>query len=215
MSETTPPHISPGVTAGWEDILEPGETILWQGRPDNVVVWRNVLSVESAFGLVFGLFALFWIIAAVGMGGVGGINPIGLIFPLFGLPFLATGVWMVVGRIIWDARQRGRTWYTLTDRTAFIATDSGGTRKLETYPLRAEMDIQLEDGDPGTVWFERKIAHHPGRWSGGPGNKRYRGPSTSVTPIGFRRIDDPRRVYRLLRDRIAALQHDDAAPSLA
>lgn len=197
--------------AGWEGILEPGERILWQGRPDTVIEWSNILSIQGVFGLFFAAFAVLWIMTAGAMGAGGMSSPIDLFFPLFGLPFLATGLWIMVGHIIWDARMRSRTWYTLTDRTAFVATLAGGSRKLETWPLHGEMNLSLEDGSPGTVWFEKRVFRDPGGYSGSGTSRRYRPPRTTVTPVGFRRIADARRVHRLLLDRVAALRAAEAA----
>ena len=44
---TTPPE-------GWEGILAPGETILWQARPSGAVMWSDLFGFQSAFGLLSG-----------------------------------------------------------------------------------------------------------------------------------------------------------------
>lgn len=191
------------VPAGWEGILEPGERILWQGRPDTRVEWGDVISFQSMFGLVFAGFAVFWITMARNIGSHFD-DGISSVFPLFGLPFVAVGLHMVVGRLIFDAVRRRGTWYTLSDRTAFIAVSSRGLRRLERYPLEPDMPLVLDDGNPGTVWFAEKVTHNPGGWSGSGSNQRYRGPSTTREQIGFRRIDGARGVYRLMLDAVAA-----------
>ncbi len=202
-----PPAPAEPVPPGWEGLLEPGERILWQGRPDSRLVWADLLQVQTLFGLVFTGFALFWIASAARMGrGFGGGGPVDGVFPLFGLPFVAVGLYMVVGRIFWDAFVRRGLNYTLTDRTAFIAANLMGRRKLERYPVGPDMKLVLEEGTPGTVWFAEKVTHRPGGWTGSGSNRSYRGPSTTREPIGFRRIETPREVYRLLLDRIEALR---------
>ena len=50
--------------AGWEGILDPGERILWQGRPVPGIVWRPQQMVTFLFGLAFAGFALFWMLMA-------------------------------------------------------------------------------------------------------------------------------------------------------
>jgi len=46
----------------------------------------------------------------------------GVSFPLFGLPFVAVGLYMVFGRFIGDARMRARTFYGVTnDRVIIIS----------------------------------------------------------------------------------------------
>lgn len=184
---------------GWDGILDDDETILWQGRPDSAVVWSDLISFESVFGLFFGGFALFWVIGAAAMtSGIpsqGGVGAVFTFFPLFGLPFLAVGLYMVVGRIFWDAFQRGRTWYTLTDRAAYIARDTFGKRSLKRYGLEDLNPPDLQDNTPGSVIFAEDISHY--RSSSRRGGSRNR---TTRTPVGFRRIPDARAVYRLLVD---------------
>lgn len=210
LPEPPPPPVpAEPVPPGWEGLLEPGERILWQGRPDARVEWAEVVSFQSMFGVVFTAFAVFWITMARGMGGRfddGGMTDI---FPLFGVPFVAVGLYLVVGRLIHDAIRRRGTWYTLTDRTAFIAVTFRGRRRLERYPISRDMPLGLEDGTPGTVWFAEKVTHNPGGWTGSGSNRSYRAPSTTREQVGFRRIGNPRAVYRLLLDRIEALR---AAP---
>ncbi len=193
---------------GWDDILDDGEEIAWQGRPDKAIIWADMLSFESLFGIFFGGFALFWIAGASAMiggqasfGGNSGIGAVFTFFPLFGLPFLAIGLYMVVGRIFWDAHRRGRTWYTLTDRAAYIARDTMGKRSLKRYAIAEMQPPNLQDGQPGTVIFAEEISTYRTSSRNGPGRTK-----TRVTPIGFRRIDDARAVYRMIVSKRDALK---------
>ncbi|MGR3492221.1 MAG: aspartate carbamoyltransferase catalytic subunit, partial [Shimia sp.] len=81
---------------------------------------------------------------------------------------------------------RRHTWYTLTTRRAFIATDKPIVgRKLSSYPLAPDTKIDFIDGPPDTIHFAEKT---------------HRGDNgTTVTPIGFERIDGGREVLRLMR----------------
>lgn len=185
-----PPPPAP-VPAGWEGILAPGERILWQGRPEPGVDWQALVDTRTPFGLVFAGFACFWIWQAARMGGAGP-------FPLFGIPFLLVGLHLAFGRVVWDAYARRGTHYTLTDRTAFVASQALGKRKLDRYPLTPGMALVLEEGDPGAVWFGEQVT----TYAGGPGpgrSRRYRGPRTVRRRIGFDRIAEARQVYGLLR----------------
>ena len=193
---------------GWEDILSPGETILWHGRPDSRIAWKGLLSLRSLHGAAFAAFALFWMLQASRVTGfmtefrltsaqgepMGGFSGY---FPYFGLIFLAAGLYTMVGRLVWDAMKRRRTWYTLTDRAAYIATDLLG-RTLDRYELRPDQPLELEDGKPGAVWFAERLVHHPGRWSSVGGDRRYHEPFTARHRVGFERISDARTVWRLL-----------------
>jgi hypothetical protein len=177
-------------TAGWDGILADGETIVWQGQPEPGIAWRDAISATSAFGVVFTGFALFWMaMAATIIGGGSGPGFPFSMFPLFGLPFLAVGLYFLVGHVIVDAYVRSTTWYTLTDRTAFVASNAFGQRKLSSYPIREMPFLELDDTAPGSVLFwheDSPRSHRTGR-------------------IGFRRIAEARAVHARLREARGAL----------
>ncbi|QDC07832.1 aspartate carbamoyltransferase catalytic subunit [Oceanicola sp. D3] len=137
---------------GWEGLLDDDEEILWQGRPSAGVVVRGKDIFESLFGLFFAGFAIFWMSMASSMGTPRNAPGIFQFFPLFGLPFLAIGLYMVFGKYFWKAYQRRHTNYTLTNKRGFIATEVLGTRKLKSYPLTDRLELeQSARGD--TLWF--------------------------------------------------------------
>jgi hypothetical protein len=173
------------VTDGWEGILDPEERILWQGRPDGGIVISVANIASGAFGLFFAGFALFWMIMASQAGGV---------FWMFGLLHFSVGIGISFGPIVGGAFIRRHTWYTLTDRRAFVATDvpiKGKT--LDSYPITRDTRISFEEGGLSNIHFAEGM--------------RYRGGKKRLSPIGFERIPDGREVYRLLRD-IQKAQHE-------
>lgn len=195
--------------AGWEGIFEDGESVLWQGRPRGGVIWSDLLRFETFFGLFFAGFAVFWIVGAATMGRMthsgSSFDLMGTLFPLFGIPFVAIGLYMVIGRIFWDAHTRGRTWYTLSDRAAYIATDTLGKRTLKRYPYDDMVSPSLDDDTPGSVWFAEEIRNYTTRRRSSSGMNMGTPQRHFVrVPIGFRQIDDARQVYRLIN------QHRDA-----
>ncbi|MDJ0826403.1 MAG: aspartate carbamoyltransferase catalytic subunit [Rhodobacter sp.] len=166
------------VPAGWEGILDDGESILWQGRPGTRVVWRVAHTASLLFGLAFAGFALFWMIMASQAGGG---------FWMFGLIHFFVGLGVAFGPPYWSAWRRRHTWYTLTDRRAFIATDLPlQGRKLKSYPIDAKTPLDFQDGEKPSIYF----AHTYRRTKNG---------STRV-PIGFERLVDGEAVYKLFRD---------------
>lgn len=164
--------------SGWEGILDEGETVLWQGRPDGRVVFRIGKAFQFVFGLFFAGFALFWMVMASQAGGA---------FWMFGLIHFSVGLAISFGALFWDAYRRRHTWYTLTDRRAFIATDMPHKgRQLQSYPIAPSTQLVFNPGPFATITF----AHEERRGSKG---RRY------TVPVGFERIADGDEVYRHLR----------------
>ncbi|NPD18481.1 hypothetical protein [Alterinioella nitratireducens] len=177
---------------GWQGLLAPGETILWQGQPGTGIRWRSLASPLTLMGAFFTGFSLFWISMATSMTRGADVPFPFQIFPLFGLPFLAIGLYMLGGHAIWDTIKRAGTHYTLTNRTAFVGVNLLMRRTLLSYPIDRMDRVLLEDGIPGSVIF-----------SGVQGR--------GATRPGFYLIDDAREVYRMLRDARSALTQGNTA----
>ncbi len=186
----------------WSGLLEEGEKILWQGQPDTRVTWRDLVGPFTPFGIIFTGFSIFWIVMARSMTGGAGF-PLTL-FPLFGLPFFVIGLYLLAGHVFLDAYFRRHTFYTLTDRTAFIATSRFGTRRLSSHPIADMPFLELEDGAPGSVLFAERTATGTRHRAGRPMGKRTMSTSTT-SRLGFRHIAEARQVYRMLRDARGAL----------
>ena len=160
---------------GWEGILDEDEHIMWQGRPDTRIAFRWANTFMVVFGLFFSGFALFWMIMAAQAGGA---------FWMFGLLHFGVGMSMVVGAIYADAWRRRHTWYTLTDKRAFVATDIPFKgKKLEDYDINASMRIHFVEGPPDSIHFTTR-----------------KGANNTRRPTGFDRINDGKEVYRIMRD---------------
>lgn len=184
-------------TPDWLPPLAPGERLLWQDRPEPSVIWRDLLKFETFFGVIFLGFSLFWTFGVAFM--LSGVSGGGLfsVFPLFGLPFILAGLYLVVGRLFYDAYLRRNTWYTLTNQAAYIATTAFGKRGLQRYDRNDMSPPELEGDQPGTVWFAREL-HNVRRRRHGRSRHGARVTQAYETKIGFRRIDDARAVYRML-----------------
>ncbi len=163
--------------SGWEGILDEDEEVLWQGRPDNRIVFRMVYLLSGALGLFFAGFAVVWMVMVAQTGGFAW---------MFGLIHFSVGLAIGIGPPLWSAWTRRHTWYTLTDRRAFIATDLPlRGRRLKSYPIDDDTVLDYRDGDPPTVYF----AHEMRRTKNG----------SRRVDIGFERIADGQEVYRLMR----------------
>lgn len=164
---------------GWEGILFPGERVIWQGQPDPRPDLSDIKLSEMLFGLLFAGFALFWMSAA--LGAAEGLA--GLVMPLLALPFLVIGLQKAGVELLWDVYRRRRTWYTLTDRRAFIATAILGRRRLDPYPIGPKTPLALEqDRD---IFFATDFVKTK------RGSRRRR--------IGFTHLRDAGRIYEMMR----------------
>ncbi|MAM62115.1 aspartate carbamoyltransferase catalytic subunit [Maritimibacter sp. UBA3975] len=169
------------VPAGWEGILDDGEEILWQGRPDQDFHMGLGKVFTVIFGVVFAGFALFWMVMASSAGGM---------FWMFGLIHFSVGVGMIFWSIYGSTYSRRNTWYTLTDRRAIVATNFLTKGKsLKSYPINAGTTVEFRAGPPDTIIF----AHEERRGNKG---RRY------TVPVGFERLPDGHEVMRLIRKRI-------------
>jgi len=164
---------------GWDGIFEDGEAITWQGRPDAAVRFGPGAAFGMLFGLAFAGFAAVWMSLAATAGGY---------FWTFGLIHFSVGIALAFGSVLGPPWVRRHTWYTLTDRRAFIATDLPFRgRKLTAYEISPDTVISLEEegDDLATVNF----AH---RWVQTKNGSRRR-------DVGFERIREGRVVLGLMR----------------
>ena len=164
---------------GWEDILDKGEEIVWQGRPDAAIHFRPANIIPMLFGLAFAGFAVFWMVMAASAGGG---------FWMFGLLHFSVGLGLALSPILWGPFKRRRTWYTLTNRRAIIATDLPlKGRALKSYPINDSTILNFTPGPPSSIMFAQETRR-------GSKGRRY------TVDIGFEFIADGDKVYRLMRD---------------
>ena len=163
---------------GWEGILDNDEQIIWQGRPDGGISVKPGNIVAFLFGLLFAGFALFWMIMASSAGGY---------FWMFGLIHFAVGAGISGSALYWPAFKRQRSWYTLTNKRAFIAVELPLVgRSLKSYPINEDTVLNFVDGDLATIHFA---------------TERRRGKNSSYTVnIGFERIKNGRDLYAKFRE---------------
>ncbi len=162
---------------GWDGILDTDEKIIWQGRPDGGFFIKPSMIFLILFGTAFAGFALFWMIMASLAGGY---------FWMFGLIHFSVGIGIISATVLGGPFIRRRTWYTLTDRRAFIAKTLPLTgRSLKSYPITADTAIEYLDGTLASIMFA---------------TKRKRGKNgTYDVPIGFERIEDGKTVLQMMR----------------
>jgi hypothetical protein len=170
-------------TGSWEGILAPDEQIEWQGAPVQGFFWEfgrreTLASIAAAAGGIT-LFA-FTLGSANGTLG----NAV--------MVFLA---WGVIAAVVYHARSlwnRRRTFYTLTNKRAFIATWHFGVQTLRAYPIATMRPLRLVDTRPGDVYFDHDTVQQKDRSTGTW--------ETHIVEVGFLHLADPREVHgHLLR----------------
>lgn len=165
-------------TDQWKYILQSGEEILWQGQPDAKLVLRIDQPMQFMMGLFFMGFSLFWMAGAAQAGGV---------FWMFGLIFFFTGLGNSVGAPFVKSFVNARTWYTLTNRRAYIATSlPWKSRSLKSWAITPDNTLNYQPGAPGSIFFAIET--------------RRRNKSDYETEIGFERIYDAPQVYQMMRE---------------
>jgi hypothetical protein len=164
----------------WEDYLDPGERLLWQGAPASGLRFTPDGLAMSAFGAFFLGISVFIAFAGIMAGG-----GMGAVFSLFTTPFILVGLWLVVGHWFFDAYKRKHSRYALTTKRAIIARSVMG-RKMLSYEIGRHSPISLVEGNLDTVNFDRRTYLTKN--------------GTKTVLIGFRFIKDGREVFRMLQD---------------
>jgi hypothetical protein len=173
--------------------LESGEHVLWAGSPRQGLFFRKSDAFQIPFSLMWGGFAIFWEASVLRSGAP-------LFFALWGIPFVAIGLYMIFGRFWVDAKSRSATAYALTDRRVLIISGIL-SRSVKSMPLRTLSELTLEEGrdSTGTIMFGS--ANPLMMFAGGtswPGGRRYQ-------PPAFEAIVGANEVYRRIREAQKAL----------
>ncbi len=177
FNKKSTPETSKSNSQAWDDILDPGERIIWQDRPDGTVALTGKNISFAMFGCAFAGFALFWMVAASGAGGN---------FWMFGLLHFSVGAGIILAALFGGAFVRRHTWYTLTDKRAIIATDLPIKGKsFKSYPITETTRLDFRDDTPASIYFAQET-------------KRGKN-GTYTVDVGFERIPDGRDIYNKLR----------------
>jgi hypothetical protein len=106
------------------------------------------------FSLAWGGFTIVWEALALFVAVPASSDPVPILFPLFGLPFVAIGLYMIAGRFFADAMARARTIYAVTDQRVLILSGvlSRSRRSLELLGLSEINSREKADGS-GTITF--------------------------------------------------------------
>lgn len=163
-----------------------GEQVIWEGRPSSGLVLRPIEAFLIPFSLLWGGFAVFWNAQVW-------TTEAPLPFKLFGLPFLAIGLYVIIGRFLVDMRIRRRMVYLVTDRRILILRREGSaTSKSINIERLPALELNERADGSGTI----KFGTSGGAFNGG--NFGIWQPTFDPTPQ-FIGIDNVRRVYELIQ----------------
>ncbi len=168
----------------WEGLLDPGEVILWQGKPEPGVKLEWDSPFTAFFFIFFTGFSIFWMAMASKAPGP---------FWMFGLLFFGVGSYNLIGVHFWKAYLRRHQHYTLTNKRAFIGAQRFGKRSLVSHPITPETKLHYEEGTLSNIWFAEKVS------------KNFKNPS--VEKIGFERLAKGREVFAKFREAQIASDH--------
>ncbi|MDP3271797.1 MAG: PH domain-containing protein [Polynucleobacter sp.] len=166
--------ISPQIEAQ----LSRDEKVLWAGQPKQGVILRGADALMIPFSLMWGGFAIFWELSVLQ-------SDAPAIFVLFGIPFVLIGLYLIVGRFFFDAKQRANTYYGVTDERVIIISGVF-SRKIKSLNLRTLSDLSLLEGKggEGTVSFGggSPLSSMFAGFAGWPGMEQYLGPRFELIP---------------------------------
>jgi hypothetical protein len=166
--------------------LQPGESLLWVGRPPGRILFRKSDIFLVPFGLVWGGFAFFWEYSAYASGAP-------TLFLLIGGFFVVMGVHLTLGRFLVDMLQRRKTVYGLTTgRVLFLSGIFSQT--LKSFDLKTITDVSLDEKADrcGTLTFGRPNS------AGVFSNASWPG-AAEVSSPAFEMIDNASDVLEMIR----------------
>jgi len=167
------------------ELLGPDERLLWSGQPRQGLILRSTDAAAIPFSIFWTAFSAFWTLMA--------LRSSEKIVPLFGIPFLAIGLYLLIGRFFVDSWQRARTRYGLTTQRVLIVSDLF-RRSIKSLNLRTLSDVTLTErsNGTGTITFGPAMPQWPYRGVQIPGMSAGMAPS-------FDQIPDARAVFDQIR----------------
>ena len=176
----------------WQNYLQFGETLLWEGAPLRGI--RNIarLAFLAVFGVPFLLVGIVGTLASLHL--IFWKSQIGLGLFTLAIAILlgALGVALVFWQWVDAARAHRTTRYAITNRCAYIVR-IGSKQSVDTYPILANAETSLENSNGyDNLWFHLR---HERDSEGAP----------TTTKIGFEGIADGLIPYKLIRSIQAGL----------
>jgi hypothetical protein len=166
---------------------QPGAVIEWRGRPNPRAVFSAGDYLLIRFSLLWGGFAIFWETTVLLAGAP-------LILALWGIPFVALGLYLIFGQFPVASWMRRPTWYAGTIQRAIILTRVfGGKVQSFYFSALAQLEKRVSSRGRGSVLLGSSAyfgLFSSASWPSGYGRDR-RAP-------GFYNIPDAQDVFDLI-----------------
>lgn len=162
---------------GWEEIFEPGEVLLWQGRPDPEFAWQKRHILPIILAIAVACLGVIWIFfTELGNGYT----------VIMGAILLLLAVFLAVAPPVMAMMVRKASWYSLSNKRGFIAMHRPNLgRKLNAYAIDPDFDIKFDGKPLGTIHF----ALAP----------RVNGNQADLMKVRFDLITDGQKVYDMMQ----------------
>jgi hypothetical protein len=123
-----------------------GERPVWAERPVPGTA-RRLTFARLRLGLFFTGFAVFWMAAAFLIVGAGDFGTFGALFPLFGIPFIVAGLFIMASAVN-VARRLASTVYGLSTERVLILNDRPRyeMRAVDLAALTGSERVERDDG---------------------------------------------------------------------
>ncbi|MBR2024982.1 MAG: DUF308 domain-containing protein [Clostridia bacterium] len=164
--------------------LDVNEDILWCDKPFKKITFSSGDVFTTLFGVVWLSFSLFWVASA--FFATKGAAGFAKVFPLFGIPFVLIGLYLLFFRHIVSYIRRKNMIYTLTSKRVMIV-HTGKRQYVQEYRYEDISNIQIkcDDNDVGSIFFFS-------------GEIRYNNGKSYSSTSGIFGIKNTKKVYKIL-----------------
>jgi hypothetical protein len=176
--------------------LHPGERIVWNGRPVRSRLLQPADAMMIPFSLLWAGFAVFWEINVLNDGAP-------FFFALWGLPFIAVGGYVTVGRFWVRAWSQHNTSYTVTTSRVIVVRGRSVVSEYLTA-LAPPVILERTDGSGDLAFGSMMGGFSPGYRHYGPDGYHQTG-AWGYRPGTGLRLRDIAQVRRV-RDIVASAQ---------
>lgn len=169
------------------------EQLLWTGKPVKKIKLLPAERFNIVFGIFWTAFSAFWIaMASWGTSQIEGGDAMTKIFPLFGVPFLLIGLYLVFVAPIRSKNRRKNLEYALTNKRILILYN-GKTQNLQSFKYSEIQNVNFgcDELGVGVVTFSSLATTILNKGM----NAKTRHFTNNV--YGFYNINDVKKVYKI------------------